>query len=312
MSRSIAWRGLKYLIGSVVICGLSGCVATAPKSVRVSHDPLLARQGGVILLLDACVQRDIVGGGDYFVIKEVEAGAQATLSSLKKYIQDSRIPVREEVISVCGARLNSNNAAIRAADRAGGRVRSAQQPLKISETAKDDPEYVRALGLVSTYSFERAAVKPGAKKNFGGQPSGKEAPNSIEIKDFQAAAEVIKNRTQASSVLFLGILGHSRSGGKKAVQKIGSIAVGVTAGFLTAGLGTGYYLVFVPGFQIDGMMMESALIDLDSGQLTWSSAVQSTGDPIRPNVMSNPETIDLLFRDIIFKPVAVQPPSSTP
>jgi len=88
----------------------------------------------------------------------------------------------------------------------------------------------------------------------------------------------------------------------------------VGTAFATAGLGTGFFLVFAPGFQIlDGMMMEGALIDLESGRLTWSKAVRITGDPVHPKAMANPEGLDLLFHDIMFKPVSVQPaPASNP
>ena len=80
----------------------------------------------------------------------------------------------------------------------------------------------------------------------------------------------------------------------------------------TAGLGTGFFLVFAPGFQIlDGMVMEGALIDLDSGRLTWSNAVRARGDPIHPKVMANPEALDLLFHNLMFRPMPGQPTASS-
>lgn len=261
----------------------------------------------MLLLVDACVQRDGLGSGDYFVINEAEAGARAALVALHKYIQDSGIPVRAEVISVGGARLNTNNSPILVADKVGGTKRLAPQPLKVSGMNMDDPEYVRALGIVSTYAFERAAL-PRGKKTADNKSS--DVPTNIDMQNFRAAAEVIKNKTQASSVLFLGVLGTSLSAGKATAQFVGGLAIGVGVAYATAGLGTGFYLVFVPGHQIDGMVMEGALIDLDSGQLTWSNAVRVNGDPVHPKAMANPDALDLLFHDIMFKPVDVQPSSS--
>jgi hypothetical protein len=292
-------RGLKFLTAIVIVCAWAGC-ATAPRSWQVTHDPLLARQGGVLLLVDASVQEDTLVGHDYFVINEAGAGAAAASAALRKYVQASDIPVRAEVITVGGARLTTNNAPIGVADSVGGQVRQAQQPLRVPGAIQDDTQYVSALCAVSTYAFERAAVHSNA-------------PTSISTRDFLTAAEVIKNRTQASSVLFLGVLGWSRSTGKRAAQFVVGLAVGEVIAFATAGLGRGYYLIFIPGHAADGMVMEAALIDLESGQLTWSNAVRSIGDPVHPEAMADPQALDLLFHDIIFKPMSDElTPSSKP
>jgi sarcosine oxidase gamma subunit len=291
--------GPRLLAAIVIVCGWMGC-ASAPRSWQVTHDPLLERHGGVLLLVDASVQENTLVGQDYFVINEAEAGAETATAALRNYIQAGDISVRAEVITVGGARLTANNALINVADSVGGPMRQAQQPLRVPGTIQDDAPYVKALCTISTYAFERAAV-----------PSN--APTTISVGDFRMAAEVIQNRTQASSVLFLGVLGKSRSTGKRVAQVVAALAVGEAVAFATAGLGTGYYLIFIPGHTVDGMVMEGALIDLDSGQLTWSNAVRSTDDPVRPEAMADPQSLDLLFHSIIFKPVSGQlMPSAKP
>ena len=296
---------LKFAAAILAVWLLGGCAATPPSSRQVSHDSILGRQSGVLLLVDACVQRDTLGTStDYFVINEAEAGAQATLGVLRKYVQDSGIPVRAEVVSVCGARLNTNNAPIRVAESVGGSVRNIQPPAWITGAFTNDTPFVRAVGVVSTYAFERAAVDSASAKKGGKRPKGSEMPASISIHEFQSAAQVIRDRTQASSVLFLGVLGTSRSGGKATAQFLTGLTLGVGTAVATAGLGTGFYLVFIPGHQVDGMVMEGALIDLETGQLTWSNAVRAGGDPIHPKVMANSDVLSLLFRDVMFKPVA--------
>jgi hypothetical protein len=302
---------LRALSAISVITMLVACSASAPKSRIVSHDPVLSRQGGVLLLVDVCVQRDALGdAGDYFVITEAKTGAQALLNVLHKYVQDSGIPIRAELIPfVCGARHNTRT--IRVADSVNSLVRDAQQPLGISEVIRDDLQYINALTVMSTYAFERAAVSGvSSTPSPGNLPSGSATMN-IGISEFRAAADVIKSRTQASSVLFLGVLGISRTAGKVIAQNIGDFIVSMGVGFATAGLGTGYYLLFIPGHQIDGRVMEGALVDLESGQLTWSNAVQARGDPIDPKVMANSETLNLLFRGLMFKPTSALPARSS-
>jgi hypothetical protein len=287
----------------------AGCTATAPKSQQVTHDALLVRQDGVLLLVDACIQRDGLGDGDYFVINEAESGARAALEALRDYVRGSDIAVRAEVSSVCAARLNADHSAIRVADGVGSPRRDAAQPLRVSGTNTEDPKYVQALGVVSTYAFERAAVqsekKTSKKKSAEAGISASGDGVSISADEFRVAAATLKDRSGASSVLFLGELGTSRSAGKAAAQFVGSMVLSFGTAIATAGLGTGYYLIFVPGHQIDGVIMEGALIDLDTGLLTWSHAVRAGGDPVNPKTLANRAALDLLFHEIMFKPVSV-------
>jgi hypothetical protein len=308
MCRSpVVMRARRFLAAMLVISMSAGCVATQPMSRKVSHDPLLARQGGVLLLVDACVQVDVIGGAnDYFVINEAESGGQEALGALRKYTEDSGIPVRSEIVSVCGSRLNGKHSLSRVADAMGGQVREAQQPLKISEAVKDDVQYVNALGIVSTFAFERAAVgRSNAKAGVKGP--AEDAPMSISMDDFHAAAEVIKDRTRTSSVVFLGVLGNKLSAGKAVVGFVGAMAIGMAVAVATAGLGTGYYLIFVPGHKVSGIVMEGALIDLESGTLTWSNAVLVRGNPADPKAMANPQGLDLLLHGLMFAPASMQP-----
>jgi hypothetical protein len=261
----------------------------------------------VLLVVDASVQIEELGGGAYFVIKEAESGAQATLASLHKYTEDSGITIRGEAVSVCGARLNTNDLPLTVADSVGGPKRQAQQPLWVSESIANDPQYVSALGVVSTYALERAAISDKKKKDEGNVSSADNASPITTMDNFRDAAKIIKDKTQASSVLFLGVLGKSRSEGKAAAQNIARFAVGMGVAIATAGLGTGYYLILAPGGGLDGMVMEGALIDLESGQLTWSNAVKYPRDPIHPENMAKGEALDLLFHNIMFKPEFVQP-----
>lgn len=291
-----------------MILVLAGC-ATPPKSRQVSYDPLLGRQGGVLLLVDSTVQIDVLAGDDYFVVDEAKSGGQAAISLLRNYIEDRGIHVCGEAVTVGSARLNVDNSPIVVADNVGGPTRRVRQPLWFSESITNDPQFINALGVISTYAFERAAVTTDKAKAENNTSKSNIAQLST-INDFRNAAEVIKAKTHASSVLFVGILGKSRSQAKALVQSVGSFAVGMGTAFLTAGLGTGYYLMFMPGHELDGMVMEGALIDLESGQLSWSNTVKTSGDPIKSENMANPQNYYLLFHDLLFNTKFVQPTSS--
>jgi hypothetical protein len=50
--------------------------------------------------------------------------------------------------------------------------------------------------------------------------------------------------------------------------------------------------------------MEGALVDLQTGQLIWSNAVESARDPVDPTAMADQRTLDLLFHRLVFESVS--------
>jgi hypothetical protein len=273
---------------------MAACSAAPPARHTVSHDPTLSRQGGVLLLADVCIQKDGIGDSDdYFVIAESKYAAETVLSALHSYVEDSNIPVRAEIPVVCAARHGKQNT-IRAGDNFNATARDAPQPIYVEASIAKDTDYTNAIAAISTYAFERAALK------------GQAQTNKISTIEFLDAADIIQNRTQASSILFLGVLGTSKTSAKTAVTGVGNFIARFATAVVTAGLGTDYYLMFSPGQQFSGRFMEGALIDLQSGELTWSNALKVGGNPIKPETWSNHDPLDLLFHDLLFQQTPMQ------
>lgn len=276
-----------------ILCLLTACSAAPPTRHVVSHDPMLARQDGVLLLADVCVQKDAVGDDeDFFVVAESKSAARILLKALRTYIEDSNIPIRGEQMVVCAARHGSAQD-ILVGDNFNAQSYRAPQPLYVQENIEDDKQYINALRNISTYAFERAAIDRTEDTSV--------KQNQINKITFLNSADIVKNRTNASSILFLGALGTSRTGAKAVAEGVSSFFVGMATGLLTAGLGTDYYVMFTPGQQVSGRFMEGALIDLESGELTWSNAVKAGGDPIEAETWLETHSLDLLFHDLLFK-----------
>ncbi len=110
---------LRRLTILMTACALCACAADPSVSRQVGADPLLQRQNGVLLLVDASVQIETLIGKDYFVIGEAKSGAKATLASLRKYAEESGVPIRGEIVTVAGARLSKDDSPILVADSAG-------------------------------------------------------------------------------------------------------------------------------------------------------------------------------------------------
>ncbi len=280
-------------IASLVACTvfIGGCSAAPPSSREVGHDPILARAEGVVVLVDVCLQRDGLGGaGDYFVVEESQHGAMRVQDKLRQYLDDSNIHVRAQATLICGAQ-HGDKESILTSDRIGGDASMRSQPLLFtSSNTADDEGYELALQIISAYAFERAAAGDAAK------------PGAVSQLEFLDAADVVQNRTGAASIFFLGALGSSRSGAANVVSAIGRVIVGTATGVATAGLGGDYYVMFLPGGKASGRLMEAALIDLESGQLTWSNAVNVGGNPAHEKNWENDQPIELLIHDILFQP----------
>jgi len=284
MTRNLGTLSLISLLGMMFACS-----AAPPSSTIVTHDPMLGRSGGVALLIDVCLQRDGVGGGDYFLISESERGAEISQQRLRGYLEDSGIHVREQATLICGAR-HGDDETIPAAISIGDTVNEQTQPLSSDSRFVMDQEYIDALAVISTYAFERAAAED---TNAG---------RAISEPMFHQAGKLVRDRTGAASILFMGALGTSRSGALNAVTNVGRFIVGMGTAMATAGLGGDYYYIFVPGRKISGRFLEGALIDLDSGDLTWSNAVTVGGNPADVGHWENNEPLDLLFHDLLFQP----------
>ncbi|MEH6472023.1 MAG: hypothetical protein V7752_12310 [Halopseudomonas sp.] len=280
-------------IGICVLCLLSACSAAPPARHIVSHDPSLDRQEGVLLLVDVCIQKDAIGDDeDFFVIAESKYAAQAIIKTIRTYVEGSNIPIRAEILAVCAAKHGSAKH-ILVGDNFNAEPHSATQPLYIENVLGSDEQYVKAISIISTYAFERAAIDSSDNKALENSNVNKVA--------FLESADIVKNRTSTSSILFLGALGTSRSVTKTVTQGIGSFVVGLGTGIATVGLGTGYYVMFSPQYSGSGSILEGALIDLESGELTWSNAVRPYGDPIEVETWLEPYSFDLLFHELLFK-----------
>jgi len=279
-------------IASLVACTvfICGCSAAPPSSREVGHDPILARAEGVVVLVDVCLQRDgLGGGGDYFVVEESQYGAMRVQDKLRQYLGDSNIHIIAQATLICGAQ-HGDKESILTADRIGGDASMRSQPLLFTSSITTDEGYKSALQLVSAYAFERAAAGDAAK------------PGAVSQLEFLDAADVVQNRTGAASIFFLGALGSSRSGAANVVSAVGRAIIGTATAVATAGLGGDYYVMFLPGGKASGRLMEAALIDLESGQLTWSNAVNVGGNPAQEKNWENDQPIELLIHDILFQP----------
>ncbi len=267
---------------------LIACTGAPPSSTVVTHDPTLGRSEGVALLIDVCLQRDGIGSGDYFLIGESETGATISQQQLRVYLQDSGILVREQATLICGAR-HGDATLIPAAASMGEVISEQRQPLAAKSQLPMDQEYTDALTVISSYAFERAAA------------TEDDTNRRISESMFRDAGSIVRNRTNAGSVLFFGALGTSRSGALNTVTGIGKFIVGMGTGLATAGLGGDYYLIFIPGSKISGRIYEGALIDLESGELAWSNAVTVSGNPVKAKNWESDQPLDLLFHDLLFQ-----------
>lgn len=284
---------LRLLLSVGLVACVSACSATGPKRFVAGHDPMLDKNGGVTVMADVCIQRDALTDPDYYVMEESKAGAQALIENARKYLNENGVAVRATVVPfVCGARVD-NNATQKVAERVDGAIGDDTPPFAVADAIKDDIEYIEALTTVSTYAFV-SVVAPQGK---AGDPKGQlllpaNVPGSI-----RNALAVISKRTNGSNLLYLGVRGYSQSAGKATALLLGRFAVGMATGAATAGR-----VMYIPGQKVDGRRMIAGTLDLEAGQLAWANTLQLGGDPIKADVVANPNAVKTLLFDLVQRP----------
>ncbi len=289
---------LLYLV--FVVAGCASAV-TPPISYEVAPDPILSR-GKVLLVTDVCIQIDCIGDSeDYFVIEDSRYGAESCLPALQTYLKDSGIQVCDTIPIVCGA-SHGESRIILAGLNTDSEISESPQPIYVDPSIVSDQKYIDALSQVSTFAFEH----PAAKSQESSESLSPAYKSLVSENEFSAAAEIIKNRTGASSVLFLGVVGKSESGGKAFAKGVGSFLVGMGTALATAGLGTGYYVGVMPLQIDDGRIFVGSLIDLDTGRIAWSNNAKWRGDPIEKEIWTNDDPLELLFHDVLFQKISTE------
>lgn len=300
---------LIWLLSCLMLCS---CAASPPMCQLVRQNPVLEKSGGVLIVADMCIKLDAIGEeGDYFVVKESKECAQAIVEIAKRILSENEIKVNESFSPfICGVIHDQENDLKNVADCLGDPVKRMSQPFGVNAAISSDKEYIAALSNASTYVYlhggsvdaKPQAANGTAEGNVETDEKPKDQPNVSE-EEFKEAIDLISQRTNASSLLFLNLHGNKISGGKKTAQALGRIFVGLATGIATAGLGTGYYVAVFPGGSQDGHIMGAALVDIETMNLSWTNKISAIGDPVNVENTADEGNLKLLLRGVLHEPV---------
>jgi hypothetical protein len=283
------------------------CSTPAPPTSRrvVAHESA-ADAAGTLLVVDVCLNHSPLGTDDYFVIGEARSGALALQGAVTRFFDASDVRILTQSIPfVCGAIHDPANAPKRVADAIDGSVSTRPQPLWVAPDVVADGDYVRALQTLATHVFLRSLAAVAAASPAPPAGSAPASPAAAEPSEaVRQAAALVLQRTGRSSLIYVGATGHSLSSGKAATFGAARIAAGVALSVaigpvFTAG-GASYGVVFVPGGPVDKRQMVAALFDLRKAGVVRSNVVNGGGDPMKPEVLANPEAVQMLLRDLAF------------
>lgn len=303
-----------YRWGLIWLLVLLGGCASAPAKfmaaggfVTTAHDPLLDKNGGVVLLADVCIRRGSLVRDNYVVVEESKAGAKALVNEVHDYLSTYGVQVRATLIPfACGAWQDSKNLPQNVANNLDDSVREGQQPFDVSEDLKSDRDYVHALTVVATYAFQHPIVPKQEATPADQQVS------LVSLEQFRAAMAIVTAKTKASSILYIGVSGLSRSAGQNVVRGTGSFLIGMATGVATLGLGYGIGVAIMPKPIPDSRLMSAAMINLETTKVLWSYTVTSPGDPIKPDVVANQSIVDMLLSGLVLQPAAMWSPPGIP
>jgi hypothetical protein len=280
----------------VLAFAVAGCAAPAPTSQRVIAHGATADAAGTLLIMDVCLNYSPIGSDDYFVISNARRGASAIEEATQRFLDAADVRARTKLIPfVCGALHDPANTPKRVADDIDGAVAVRAQPLWIAPEVAGDAEYVAALQTLATHVFTRSVQAYDKDK----APQ----PNATDDERVRQASALVAQRSGRSSLLYVGVTGHSLSSGKAAasgvVRFIAGMALAVTVGPAFTASGTSYTVLFVPGGPVDKRQMAAGLFDLGQGQLVRSRVVSGSGDPMKPEVVADQNALNLLLRDLL-------------
>lgn len=291
---------VRYLCCIMILMSM-GC-AGGPKANYVrKYDPVMDKNGGVVLLMDVCRQVDSIGEGECFVIDESKKVASDLVDGIEHFLKQNGISVKTTLIPfACGSLETPENLPKKIVQKRGGKVKEAARPYGVPDRFSNDAEYLDALVNLSTYVSERglalyledSAIAANKLDTF------QKPALIVHENEFMKALDVIKEKTNASSVLYTGLRERKVSGGNKFAQGLVQFSVGMATAIATAGLGTGLAVYYIPGRDIDGKIFTTGLVDLESKKLTWKDWY--TGE------VSNPEQTKRLLKDLLFDDKGVE------
>ena len=282
-----------------IVLAAAGCAAPPPSVQRVVAHSAAADAGGILLIVDVCLNYSPLGTGDYFVIANARQGASALELATRPFLDAADVRARSTLIPfVCGALHDPANAPKRVADEVDGAVSERAQPLWVAPDLAADTEYVNALQTLGTHVFRRSVAAYDK-----GKPPEPNTDTAADDERARLAAVLVAQKTGRSSLLYVGVTGHSLSSGKATAagvaRFVAGMAIAVAIGPVFTAGGAQYSVVFVPGGPSDKRQMAAGLYDLKQGQLVRSRVVSGGGDPMKPEVIAERNGLNLLLRDLL-------------
>jgi hypothetical protein len=285
---------------------LVGCVAGSKVKSVQQHDPILDQNGGPLVFVDVCNEIDAVGDNDYFAVSESKEVSHALGEGVEDYLNKNGVTVRATINPfVCGALDKPGNPPSKYAEKRGEDVAEAPRPYGISEEVNGDLEYINSLSTLSTYVQERNLLAA-AKSYSKNKDAFKELKQIVSDEELAGACTVIREKSGAGSLLYVGMAGTKLTGGKKLAQGLASFTIGMITAIATAGLGTGYYYMYMPGRNVDWKYSNTGLINLESCKMTWTNWTGRRGNPLEPKEVASQDNMQALLRELVFKDIPIK------
>lgn len=304
---------------------VAGCAVPAPTSQRLVGHAVTERSEGSLLIVDVCLNYSPIATGDYFVVGRARQGAAALEAAAAQFLEATDVRVKTKLIPfVCGALHDATSTPKRVADDIDADVSERPQPLWVDAELARDRDYVDALQTLATHVFRSSvssaaaqassttaatAATPTTATTAGAPTTTAATPDAIEPELLRRASALVAQRSGRSSLIYIGVTGHSLSTAKAtafgAARVVAGVALSLAIGpvFTVSGgmTTTSYYVVFVPGGPSDKRQMAAGLWDLREGVLVNSRVVGGGGDPMKPEVLASREAVVLLLRDLVFQ-----------
>lgn len=299
-------NSILIILTTAMFLFVGGCSTTPPKFVKTGHAPYLDENGGVLVLIDACVKRSNAFEDDFVIIAETKAVSKALESTVRNYLVANGITVRATLIPFsCGALHTKENSLQKIANNINGSVKNGKQPFDVADLIRGDGEYINSLSILATYAFQQPILEIQRLERLeslnefsqGGLFLEDEYDDKLKpffgVEQFNKAAAIVADRSQASSILYIGQSGLTRSTGQSITEGIGSFIATMAIAVATGGL------VYLSVFSVDSSYISATLINLENHEVPWSKSIRFKGDPVNSEILASYENMSLLLSPIV-------------
>jgi hypothetical protein len=254
-----------YLIAmSIFLAFLLSSCSAAPTKKFIRTEPAyppIQWIDSIGVLADVCLARDVLAGPDYISVEDSRLTEQYILDGTTAYLEQKGYRIGTTLSPFVGA-FKTPKMEFKVALRQGSDVLTQTPPFFVSDTLRNDEEFIQALGLITDRTLKAVG-------------QSQYSPSEIFLRD-ELLDRSLKTTIQRTHLRYLLVVignGQNVSGAKSFLQRAAS---GLVTGIGSLALSSGSVMGVATIGNVSYIDSFVGLIDLETGKILWSNSLRLT------------------------------------